>query len=149
MKSARWLVGLSLALVACGGSGEQPARSSAAHTDSVELAASRLNPEMFDTIAWPSDSAAVDRGSVVWTYSCRRCHGDHGLGDGGFAQAGDTIRPPSLVEPGWRFANDREGLRQQVFTGTSEGMPHWGLVGLKPRDVDAVALYIQLVLRQR
>ena len=26
-------------------------------------------------------------------------------------------------------------------------MPHWGMAGLKPRDIDAVTLYIERVLR--
>jgi hypothetical protein len=34
-----------------------------------------------------------------------------------------------------------------VFTGTANGMPHWGLHGLKARDVDAAARYIATALR--
>lgn len=153
MKSVRWLVALSVLMAAgCGGSGDRPSAepsASAAHADSVAFASSQITAEMFDTINWPADSAALARGAVVWTFSCRRCHGDEGHGDGGFVQGGDTIVPPSLREYYWRYAEDRDGLRRQIYTGTAEGMPHWGLVGLKPRDVDAVALYIQRVLRQQ
>jgi mono/diheme cytochrome c family protein len=129
----------------CGGSGDREARNAPA--DSTALAAALLTPETFDTIQWPSDSAALARGAVVWSYSCRKCHGDWGAGDGGFVQRGDTVRPPSFLAPDWQYATDRHGMRERVFTGTNDGMPHWGMVGLKPRDVDAVTLYIQRGLR--
>ncbi len=60
---------------------------------------------------------------------------------------GDTLRPPSFLQADWRFAEDRDGLRKQVFTGNAQGMPHWGFHGLKYRDIDAVAVYIQQGLR--
>jgi mono/diheme cytochrome c family protein len=150
MKSVLWLVVVTAMVSACGGSGDRAADASApgVHGDSVALATEQLTAATFDTVVWQSDSAAVARGGVVWTYSCRRCHGDYGRGDGRFVMAGDTIRPPSLVGPGWRFAGDHEGMRQVIFTGTAEGMPHWGVVGLKPRDVDAVATYISTVIRR-
>lgn len=147
MRSVHWSVALLL-LVAygCGGgTGTPPAASAGA--DSVNLALSQFETEAFDTIQWPSDSAAVARGAVVWVYSCRRCHGDEGYGDAGFVQGGETLEPPSLRAPDWRFDDDLDGLRRQVYTGTEEGMPHWGLVGLKPRDIDAVSRYIQQVIR--
>jgi mono/diheme cytochrome c family protein len=133
----------------CGGSGDGQSAGRGAAIDTVALATALLTPETFDTVQWPSDSAAVDRGAVVWTYSCRKCHGDWGAGDGGFVQRGDTVRPPSFHVAEWRFADDRHGMREQVFTGTNDGMPHWGMVGLKPRDVDAVTLYIDRVLLGR
>jgi mono/diheme cytochrome c family protein len=138
---------LVLLSVGCGGDGGGAGRSVAA--DTAAMAAALLTPETFDTVQWPSDSEAVERGAVVWSYSCQKCHGAWGAGDGGFVQRGDTVRPPSFHGPDWRFANDREGMREQVFTGTNEGMPHWGMVGLKPRDVDAVTLYIDRVLLGR
>jgi mono/diheme cytochrome c family protein len=136
---------LLAALIAagCGGNPDGAAMSG----DSTQIAASLLTPETFDTIQWPSDSAAIARGAVVWSYSCRKCHGDWGGGDGGFVQRGDTVRPPNFHDPDWRYANDRVAMRRQIFTGTNDGMPHWGMVGLKPRDMDAVTHYIQRVLR--
>lgn len=146
MRSATWSLALALLIVAagCGGGAD---RQAAAAPDSVSLALAAITPETFDTVSWPADTAAISRGSVVWTYSCRKCHGTDGSGDGGFVQHGDTIRPPSLLRPDFPYANDHEALRQAIFTGTEEGMPHWGLVGLKPRDIDAVALYINRMLR--
>jgi mono/diheme cytochrome c family protein len=148
MRSVHWPVGL-LALVAfgCGGSGDT-APGSRATSDSVAVALGEMTPEMFDTIQWASDSAAIARGSVVWVYSCRRCHGDDGYGDAGFVQGGVTLEPPSIRAPDWPYANDRDAIRRLTYTGTEEGMPHWGLVGLKPRDIDAVTTYIQHVIRQ-
>jgi mono/diheme cytochrome c family protein len=128
----------------CGGSGD---RATAEREDRAAVAAAQLTPETFDTVQWAADTAAIARGAVVWTYSCRKCHGEAGRGDGGFVMNGDTVRPPSLLEADWRYANDRQALREQIYTGTNQGMPHWGLEGLKPRDIDAVAVYIQRMLR--
>jgi mono/diheme cytochrome c family protein len=147
MRSGLWLVVLSLVIGSACDRGPDPEPSAQSHADSVAMAEAQLTPEMFDSISWASETAALERGAVVWTYSCRRCHGDYGRGDGGFVQAGDTLRPPSIVDYEWRFADDREGMRRVIFTGTDGRMPHWGLVGLKPRDADAVSLYILHVLR--
>lgn len=142
----RWNV-LTLALVllstACGGS-DRPARSEA---DALTVAEASYDAAAFDTITWPSDSAAVARGSVVWAYSCQKCHGASGRGDGNFVQQGDTLRPPSLITAEWEFAADPAGIRRRIFTGGEQGMPHWGLEGLKIRDIDAVTRYILEVLR--
>lgn len=119
----------------------------AAHADSVMLAEEMYTLAAFDTIAWETPQAALERGSTVWNFSCLKCHGVGGAGDGGAVQRGDTIRPPSFLGEDWRFADDHEGLRRQVFTGTAEGMPHWGFYGLKLRDIDAVAHYIREELR--
>lgn len=138
---------------ACGGPDEAEVEAAAeaaravAQADSVMLAESMFDPAAFDSITWPTQEAKMDRGAVVWGVSCSKCHGRTGAGDGGFVQYGDTLYPPSFLAEDWRFAEDREGLRQQVFTGTAEGMPHWGFYGLKFRDIDAVAMYIQERLR--
>jgi mono/diheme cytochrome c family protein len=131
-------------LAACGG-GEPPASETAlpSAADTVETALALYDAAAFDTITWESPGEAVVRGSVVFSYSCRKCHGSQGYGDGGFVTQGDTIRPPDFHQPDWRFTTDLDGLRRQIFTGTAEGMPHWGLEGLKHRDIDAVARFIQ------
>jgi mono/diheme cytochrome c family protein len=142
-----------LLLAACGGGGQG---GEAARPDSVGIALEQYSPTLFDTISWTADSAAANRGSVVWTFSCRKCHGETGHGDGHFvvevkdtasdAMVPDTITPPDFTTPGWRFAADKEGLIKYIYSGNDKQMPHWGIQGLKPRDIDAVANYIQKVL---
>lgn len=119
----------------------------AAHEDSVQFAAAAYDPANYDTIEWENRTKRLERGATVFRISCAKCHGYEGRGDGGFVQRGDTLRPPSFLESEWRFARDIDGLREQIYTGTSEGMPHWGLYGLKYRDVDAVSAYIAEELR--
>jgi len=143
--------GLLIALVwlgACAGERPPTERSSTdVPADSVGVATQAFDSAAFDSIAWDSDQAAIDRGSLVFRISCEKCHGDGGRGNGGFVLEGDTLRPPSFLTAEWRFAEDPLGLRRQIFTGTIAGMPYWGLVGLKYRDVDAVARYITDFLR--
>lgn len=138
---------------ACGGPDEaevaaaDEAARAAAQADSVMLAESMYDPAAFDTITWETREAALERGSVVWGISCAKCHGPNGEGDGGFVQRGDTLSPPNFLARDWRYADDPPGLKQQVFVGTTEGMPHWGFYGLKFRDIDAVATFIKVRLR--
>jgi mono/diheme cytochrome c family protein len=157
MRRAFWRTLLTVLVIpgigACGGpdetelAAEAEAMRSAAHADSVMLAESMYDAAVFDTITWETPEAAMERGEVVWAVSCMKCHGVFGAGDAGAVVRGDTIRPPSFLEDDWRFADDHEGLRRQVFTGTAEGMPHWGFYGLKYRDIEAVATYIREELR--
>lgn len=129
-------------LVACGGDAPPPEAQPTA-ADTVAAALAQFDAAAFDTVAWESPGEAVVRGSVVFSYSCKKCHGTQGYGDGGFVTQGDTVRPPSFHAADWQFRTDLEGLRQHIYTGTAEGMPHWGLEGLKARDIDAVARFIQ------
>lgn len=124
--------------------GEPTEDEAAADTAGASMVAAQeaYDPAAFDTITWETPEAALERGEVVYRFSCLRCHGDRGLGDAGFVRGGDTLRPPSFREPDWRLADDKAGIREQVFVGTLEGMPHWGLAGLGPKDIDAVATYI-------
>ena len=115
--------------------------------DSVQLAIAAFDATVFDTISWEDEQAAIDRGGLVYRISCSRCHGDGGRGNGNFVLHGDTLRPPSFLTSDWRFAEDGPGLRQQIYTGTVNGMPYWGLLGQSNRDIDAVATYIVLFLR--
>jgi mono/diheme cytochrome c family protein len=130
-------------LAACGGGSEEAVESGPSAADSVEAAVAQFDPAGFDTITWESHEDAVVRGSVVFSYSCARCHGRYGEGDGGFVSQGDTLRPPDFTTVDWRFIEDLDGLREFIFVGAEGGMPHWGLEGLKYKDVDAVAKFLQ------
>ena len=127
---------------------EVEAAALAAQIDSVEQALALLTPESFDSITWESEEAAHERGLVVFNFSCAKCHGAEGTGDAGMVQKGDTLVPPTFLTADWRFGNDHENLRRHIFAGTVNGMPHWGLHGLKLRDVDAVARFINGRLRR-
>jgi mono/diheme cytochrome c family protein len=144
----RW-IGLPLAtlvgLVACGGG--TSSREAAVKVDSTGIAAAAYDSTAFDTIHWKDQKEALDRGAVVWAYSCQKCHGDQGRGDAGFVLHGDTLRPPSFLAMDWKYANDPEGIHKAIFAGNKEGMPHWGLVPLPAKDIDAVTQYILKKLR--
>ncbi|MDH3733957.1 MAG: cytochrome c [Gemmatimonadota bacterium] len=138
-------------LAACGPSAEeqQAARDEGirfARADSTAQAEVLYDPAGFDTITWASPDSALSRGTTVFLYSCRRCHGSTGLGDGDLAQEHGIVMP-DVTAAGWQFAGDLEGIRHRVFVGHESEMPNWGLHGLPYRDVDAVARYILTRLR--
>ncbi|UCC24314.1 MAG: c-type cytochrome [Gemmatimonadales bacterium] len=130
-------------MAACGGAPEEAPESGPSAADSVQAAMAQFDPAGFDTVTWASHEDAVVRGSVVFSYSCARCHGRYGEGDGGFVTQGDTLRPPDFTVADWRFAEDLAGLREFIYVGAEGGMPHWGLEGLRYKDVDAVAKFLQ------
>lgn len=151
MRSRSPMILFTVALFACssGADEEQLAREAAAEqaaADTMTMAVEAYEAAAFDTISWDDPAAAVERGATVFRFSCQKCHGPNGEGDGGWVMGGDTIRPPSFHVADWEFAEDRDALREQIYVGTLDGMPHWGLEGLKYRDVDAVAIYIQAEL---
>jgi len=114
--------------------------------EQVAAADSLFSPAMFDTIRWESDSARVFVGNETYAAECRRCHGFLGRADTDYAEA-QGLEVPSLVEEDWRFAGDIDGLRRIIFTGHPRGMPTWGVAGISPREIDAVAFYILVQLR--
>ena len=117
--------------------------------DTVARAQATFNPAMFDTVQWADDSAHFARGADVFRWACSNCHGPKGEGDGGYVLNGDTLHPPSFLNPEWRFASDEEGLRRRIFVGNARGMPHWGLRGTQPGDILAVEKYILFRLRKQ
>ena len=150
MRVAYVVVAALAVLTACGpGEPAEEEVQGPTSADSTAMAAEMFDEAGFDTVSWDTHQAALDRGGVVFRFSCEKCHGATGAGDAGFVAGGDTLRPPSFLAETWRFAEDREGLRREIFTGTGmEGMPHWGLEGLKYRDIDAVSIYITETLRE-
>jgi mono/diheme cytochrome c family protein len=107
-----------------------------------------ISAATFDTVAWQDEAAQLARGKDVFGWVCAKCHGIYGRGDGGEVIDGDTIHPPSFLDPQWRFATDERALEQRIFLGNNRGMPHWGEQGLQPRDIVAVAAFIQQDLRK-
>ena len=100
----------------------------------------------FDTVAWTSETQRLQEGNEVFAASCRRCHGPVGEGDGEFA-AIEGLRVPSLVRAEWRYAGAADSVRRRVFYGHYPEMRTWGIAGLTPRDIDAVAYYVVAGLR--
>lgn len=149
MRRSLPIIAALLWIGACGGEppAQEPAMQGPTRADSVQLASTAFDSAAFDTIAWANQQEAIERGGLVYRISCAKCHGDGGRGNGNFVFQGDTLRPPSFLTQDWRFADDPMGLRKQIFTGNVAGMPYWGLVGLKYRDLDAVARYIVDFLR--
>ena len=148
MRVAVTALTVTLATAACSGgdSSEEQARLPTS-ADSVAMAEAMYDEAGFDTISWETHTVALERGAVVWRFSCRKCHGEGGAGDGGFVVDGDTLRPPTFLADDFRFAEDRVGLRHQIYTGTESSMPHWGPEGLPYRDIDAVSFHILETLR--
>lgn len=138
---------------ACGPSAEEVeearrAELRMARADSVAEAEALYDPAAFDTISWAVVDSAVARGQIVFLYSCRKCHGPTGRGDGDLALEHDLAMPDFTVDE-WEYDGDLEGIRHRVFVGHDSEMPNWGLHGLSPRDIDAVANYILGRLRAR
>jgi mono/diheme cytochrome c family protein len=136
----------TLAATGCAG-GDAEEEMTEMAPDSMAMAQEAFDPAAFDTITWESQAAAEERGAVVYQYSCRKCHGETGLGDAGFVMQGDTLRPPSFRDPDWAYGADKTALMEKIFVGTEVGMPHWGLAGLGAKDIDAVATYIRGAFR--
>lgn len=136
-------------LAACGKEPPPPAETASgpSREDSLAMAAAAFDSTAFDTITWATPDERLSRGGLVFRISCNKCHGVTGNGDGDLVAEGLTGAPPSYLTPDWRFANDPIGLRRMIFSGGATNMPYWGLVGLKYRDLDAVAAYITDYLR--
>ena len=142
----RWIaMPLALAVTFSGCAPGEPSDDEASAdtaATSMTMAQEAYDPTAFDTLTWESDQAALERGQVVYRFSCQKCHGERGVGDAGFVRGGDTLRPPFFCEPDGPYAGVKVGSRRQIFVGTAEGMPHWGLTTLGPKDIDAAATYI-------
>jgi mono/diheme cytochrome c family protein len=113
--------------------------------EQVADAEAMLSPETFDTIAWASDSARAFDGNNTYAAHCRSCHGYLGDGETDYARE-HNLNVPSLVQTDWPY-DDVPTVRLRIFTGHPAGMPTWGVAGITPREIDAVAYYIVNVLR--
>jgi len=144
---------LLLLMAGCGGGSESAGQETEdpnalrdARADSVLQAEAAFDPSAFDTISWNIPEERIERGEVVWNFSCRKCHGDQGLGDGELARV-EELTMPMITDAEWEYAGDVPAIRHRIFIGHESEMPSWGLYGLKYRDIDAVAYHIEDVLR--
>lgn len=112
----------------------------------VEEADRRFDTALFDTVSWPDEAVRVREGNAVYAAECRKCHGTVGQGATEYAIA-NGLDVPSLVEPDWDLADDPLALRHRIYTGHEKGMPTWGIAGISPREIDAVAAYLTEDLR--
>ncbi len=149
------IVGLFLVLLlsACSGGAdeEMPAVDQeealrAARADSVAQAAEMYDAAVFDTLTWENDNARWERGGVVWSFTCQRCHGADGTGHGPDAVT-FNIQVPDMAAADWRYADDIPATREFIFVGHDSEMPSLGLIGLPYSDVDASTHYIHDLLR--
>lgn len=120
---------------------EMQAARAQAQADSVQMAEDAYDATVFDTITWESPQARLERGAVVYRSSCAKCHGPNGGGNGEDALR-LQIAVPSFLDPAWQYAGDVAAIRHATFVGHVGWMPEWGLIGLKYKDLDAVAGYI-------
>ncbi len=105
-------------------------------------------PTIFDTVTWANDSIRQLNGNAVYAANCRRCHGTLGRGGTDYDKS-RNLNPPSLVQPGWRYAqyaNAMDSLRKRIWVGHA-GMPTFGIAGIDARDIDGVAYYLLYGLR--
>lgn len=130
----------ALALLSC--TADAPDEAAEGAPSAAASVLPTFDAAMFDSIAWPTGRAAIDRGATVYAYSCAKCHGDSGAGDGDYRVQGRLLRVPSFLAADWRLAEDPVGLRRAIYSGSDRGSHHAGMGGLAPRDVDAVAEYI-------
>jgi mono/diheme cytochrome c family protein len=151
----RKLAGLVVVLLVggCGGGEEdtepQIPRAEAlraARADSVAHATEIFDATVFDTLTWESDNARWERGGVVWSFTCSRCHGADGAGKGNDA-VNFNIVVPDVTAADWIYADDIPAIRKLIFVGHETEMPSMGLIGLSYPDVDASAHYINDLLR--
>ncbi len=150
------IVGLALVALfsACGGGSDEQVPAAAreealraARADSVARSEALYDASVFDTITWDSENSRWERGGVVWTFTCQRCHGSDGKGKGEDAIKFD-MDVPDITVADWPYAGDIPGIRHLIFVGHETEMPSLGLIGLAYSDVDAAAHYIDDLLRR-
>lgn len=112
----------------------------------IAQADSAFSMTLFDSIDWASDTVRAFDGNVVYATYCRSCHGPLGAGGTEYAR-NRQLDVPSLVQQEWRLADSRDSILHIVFVGHATGMPTWGVAGISPREMDAVAFYLTEVLR--
>lgn len=112
----------------------------------VTDAEARYAEARFDTLTWADEEERAFLGNSVYASRCRDCHGPLGRGGTPYA-ANRGLVVPSLTESEWGMASSPDSVRHRVFVGHAAGMPTWGVAGISPREIDAVAFYLLERLR--
>ena len=102
----------------------------------------------------PADSAATERGKVLFTgeAGCIYCHGDQGRGavlDSAGGQPLDhNSGAPNLSDVIWLYGGDRQAVFQSIAKGRNGKMPAWGTeatelgIKLEPLAIKQLTLYV-------
>jgi len=93
----------------------------------------------------PDDFVAdPNRGEVLYSQQCARCHGSKGKGDGPMA-AGLPKPPRDLTIGGWTKATDPLKLKELFLTGIDGGLMPSFEQQLSNRDIDNLVAYTWLM----
>lgn len=142
---ARWWVGVGLAVLV-GGCSREKTFEPPDRDQRIADAETVFEAVVFDSITWADDVLRAREGNSVYAARCRNCHGTLGAGSTAYAE-NRGLSVPSLVEREWRYAASMDSVRHRIFVGHRAGMPTWGVAGLTPREIDAVAFYVLEDLR--
>ncbi len=80
------------------------------------------------------DTAAANRGAVVFEDNCTSCHGDGGIG-------GLENGAPNLTDAAWIYGGDADAIRETLEHGRAGVMPHWS-ERLTPSEIRQLTLYV-------
>jgi mono/diheme cytochrome c family protein len=137
---------LALAAVVLAGGCEKKEFPPPDRAAQVAEAEAEFAAALFDTIGWESEETRLRTGNESFAVHCRSCHGSLGRGTTPYARS-RNLDVPSLVDADWEMMDDVPAVRRRIFTGHPGGMPTWGIGGISPREIDAVAYYIVERLR--
>jgi cytochrome c oxidase cbb3-type subunit 3 len=81
-----------------------------------------------------NDTAAVDRGQVVYMENCASCHGDQAKGNREFGA-------PNLTDAIWFYGKDKDIILRTISRGRNNVMPEW-VDRLDDATIRQLALYV-------
>ena len=81
-----------------------------------------------------ADTAAAERGKVVFSEQCASCHG-------GNAKGLTDLGAPNLTDAIWLYGGDRNSLQQTVLNGRKGVMPAWQKI-LDAQTIKMLTVYV-------